>query len=366
MRLRQRGTDAFRFVRRRFQELLVGKATIAGIACAAGIAALIPSIKYGFALFPQWEIQLRLAQSWTNPTSVVPNDDYVLASPLSFIIPGILGVTSEQNWKAFAVFTAVLGVVVSVIAGGRSVSSQSRLFILIVILGGPVPAVLFQWVGGYDSWFVVFAAVALLTRHGWVRSLGWLFLGFQHSLLALLAWLLLSVVKTRTTGFHRHDLRDGLAIVFGFASLQLLQFMWKASPNRLSEFSEIGFTTTSSLFLWNWPLVLFSALGVVWLLALSPEILPRNGTKMLLSLAVVTTFVLGVVTLDESRTVALALFPTCIWLARYWGEQLEEQTSAAVLRRYLPIAAVVPVVLVWTGNPFATGYTWILEVIFQT
>ncbi len=36
-------------------------------------------------------------------------------------------------------------------------------------------------------------------------------------------------------------------------------------------------------------------------------------------------------------------------------------TQVKIAWRYLPIAVILPIVLVWKGQVFATGFTWMLE-----
>ena len=315
-------------------------------------------VKYGWSLFPDFTLQLELARTWQRPQA----DGHVaLSSPLSFLLPGLLNVTSDSTFLIWSLSMAAIAVAAPLVVGGRNVSNQSRLLIFVFVVGGPTSAVLVQWVGGYDAIFVVIACVATLTKQRWLSLACWALIGFQHLQIGVIAWAVLSCVRYARGRIEKTDLLELVAMAVGFLGLQLMLTMWQADSSRL----DVNLNDTIGQFAWNPSLILWSALGAGWLLLISAEIFCLKGIRVFLLLGLVTVFVLGPLVLDQTRVLALVLYIPMLWLLKDIGPSLNARAALQTFKRYGLIATAVPVVVVWGGVPTPTGYIEMLPLLFS-
>jgi hypothetical protein len=108
------------------------------------------------------------------------------------------------------------------------------------------------------------------------------------------------------------------------------------------------------------PILLFSALGVGWLLLIRPEWLKLNATKTLIALGVLITLASSFTALDQTRITVLVLFaPILVFI----GTSIDSVSCTELRKTWkaLMIAAVlVPIPLFLAGVLEQNGWQSIL------
>jgi hypothetical protein len=236
--------------------------------------------------------------------------------------------------------------------------------VVTVIAGGAVLPDLVTWTGSYDPIIVLAGAVAALARNRWVQAGGWFILGVQHApiaLLSLVGWAMVVATHERASGrgvpWARFGVAGaatvaGAAVITGFANL------WQLDQSRGDFLDAIGGPT--AVMALYWPLAwvtTFSVLGVVWFLLLDERLRALPAARVLAGLALVIGVVLPQLVLDHVRVPALVLLPPTLALVARLPEVLEVEVRRRLVRRYLPIAVILPVILVWEGRVYLPGFS---------
>ena len=142
-------------------------------ACALAVVALSLA-KYGAGVYPAWRYMQALALHWTDPTVshlLAPPGAYLLDSPASAVVAGVLHFTSGRAYLGFHLLLAFFALAVPFALRPVRRSPELRLMVSFLIVGGTVPAVLLSWVGSYDPVSIGAAAVATLAQNPVVRAL---------------------------------------------------------------------------------------------------------------------------------------------------------------------------------------------------
>jgi hypothetical protein len=220
------------------------------------------------------------------------------------------------------------------------------------------------WTGSYDPVIVLAGAVAALARNRWVQAGGWFILGVQHApiaLLSLVVWAMVVATLERGGGRGVPWARFGLAGVAtaaGAAVITGLADLWQLDQSRGDFLDAIGGPT--AVMALYWPLAwvtTFSVLGVVWFLLLDERLRALPAARVLAVLALVIGVVLPQLVLDHVRVPALVLLPPTLALVARLPEVLEVEVRRRLVRRYLPIAVILPVILVWEGRVYLPGFS---------
>ena len=159
------------------------------LTCAAAVLVL-SVVKYGIGLYPSWRYMQEFAQHWQHPLRAPVfshvHARFLLDSPVSAEIAGIVRLTSAREYLAFHLVLACAAIVVPFCLRAVRQSAELRLAVSLLLVGGTVPALLLSWVGSYDPVSVGPAAVAGLASNPVVRALaalgvGWLFLADRRA-----------------------------------------------------------------------------------------------------------------------------------------------------------------------------------------
>jgi len=235
--------------------------------------------------------------------------------------------------------------------------------LFVIVAGGAVAPVLLSWIGSYDALIVIAATIAALSRNRWFSAAGWCLLGVAHAAVALVAlalWLPMAWV-TRPHEEHRRRITRlamaCVALAVGWLSIRAVSDAWGGSTDRWQLFRRLDPSDVLHAYAAGWPLVLFGALGVVWLIVLRREVRRTVPGRLLLTEAVLSAFVLPLVAVDETRiTVLCLLASTLTWAA--WTARMSPATPAVTeqWRTYALAAAVVPVIVVWQGTVLYPGW----------
>ena len=235
--------------------------------------------------------------------------------------------------------------------------------LFVIVAGGAVAPVLLSWVGSYDALVVIAATIAALSRNRWCSAAGWSLLAVAHSTvaaLALLLWLPMAWVTHTHEAVRRRALRLVLAIVavgVGWLAMRAVADSWGGSTDRWQLFLRLNATDVLNAYAAGWPLVLFGALGVTWVILLQRDVLRSVPGRLLLAEALLAALIIPLIAVDETRiTVLCLLASTLTWGA--WTARMAPTIPAidAHWRMLAIAAAVVPVIVVWQGVVLYPGW----------
>lgn len=327
----------------------------------AGLTLIIGLVKYAFGLFPLWTVLNQLALHWRTPGLVPLDEDYLLSSPLAFLVPGLLGLTSSRLFLATSlVFTVVACTAPFFFSSVRAFQSRRRLMFL-AIVGGPILPILLNWIGGYDAFTVLAASLAILARRPWVRGIGWFLFAFNHSFVAMFAivvWAILVRVEERPSTARAVAVAYALplfGVLAGSLAVTQLTAAWGMELGRIDMFLRHGWLVHLELLINNAPLIVFSTLGCGWLLLLDAGMRKRPVTGYLLGLSLAVSLTMPMLAIDQTRVAFLVLLAPLL----YWVRTTPEAIAVEVNRvwwRYLPVALILPVVLVFSDTATYNGW----------
>jgi len=324
--------------------------------------------KYGIGLYPAWTLHQGLAANWTDPGSLELFDDWVLSSPLQFVSAAVLNLDAPRSFMVYSLVLTLIAVVSPFLFQVIRESRNRILLTTLVVAGGSLTPVLLQWVGGYDPLTVIAAATAVLARNKWIRSLGWFAFAANHAFIAGLAFVLVTwlVVAEGGEGMFWRRLKSialpAIAVLVGALATALLTTYWGMQTSRLDiYFMQGGPWTHLDLFVSKLPLIVFSTLGVTWLVLLANDVRSKKIGRQILIQAVCVAGLIPLLALDQTRVSALVLFaPILYWISRIPNS--EELGVERVWRRYSLAAFLIPVVVVWTDSVVYSGwqlFTWL-------
>lgn len=327
------------------------------------LLTLIGMLKYGVSLWPGWPNLFEAATNWQDPTVgslSQPPQDYILASSATSLLLGALNLTSQGAY----IFAQVLITLIAVLLPFLMPESlkhltQGRLLFL-MLAGGPVLAILLTNIAGYDALTVIAMTVAVFASRPWFRGIGWFFVGLNHSALGIFALLIWAAISASENLGRRHEgitkaLRNIvvplMSTLFGTLLMWLVTQRWGGITSRWEVFRIYEASYYFDMAVAGMPLILFSALGIGWVILLDRDVIRRNNTKVLLLAALIASAVLPLMAVDQTRTVAIVLFPGVLLWTTQMRKGLSPEIVSKLWRRYAVVAAVVPVVVILLGQP---------------
>ena len=331
------------------------------------VLILLGMVKYGFGPIPAFSDYLELAQAWQELGRIPASAGYVGHSPTTFMLLGTLGLTSDLGFRLGNMLLHVIAVGLPVVMPLARRDSLTQGLVFIFVAGGAILPSLTYWIGGYDSIFVIAATVVALARNRWIRCGAWSLLAFQHSQMAVLAlflWIALELVHRRGNLTRGGKFDVWLAVggvLAGSIAIQFMAHRWGLTQTRSDYLELVGIPTMAQMFWARAWLVLFGVLGVGWFVLLDHRLRGAAVTKALLGGGLLMGFVLPHLVIDQVRVPALVmLVPVLTWI-RFAPDVFDESTLLQIRRVYLPIAVVLPVVLVWEGLPYSPGWSGLLD-----
>ena len=223
-------------------------------------------------------------------------------------------------------------------------------------LGGSLAPVLLMWVGGYDALLVCFLAVGALVRNRYVSAVAWALAAFTHSSVALPAALLwIGYIALNERGWRIRKtwacaVTTVAACLVGYAAIHLLTDSWGGSTDRFALFRQIPFDGILQCYANSFPALIYSGLGITWILVLLPSLRRLTATRIFFALALAVILVVPLVAVDETRITALIMVPlTLAWIERV-SVAVPAPTVGRIWRWVLVPALVVPVCVVWMGD----------------
>jgi hypothetical protein len=282
---------------------------------------------------------------------------YLLGSPVSAEVAGIVHLTSPREYLAFHLVLACAAIVIPFCLRAVRRSEELRFGVALLLVGGTVPAVLLSWVGSYDPVSIGSAAVAALASNPVLRSLAWMVFAFNNAPEAAIALVIFAIVLWADGGKSTAP-RIGLSgagAVVGYVAIRVLTTAWGGGQSQLEMMKFYGFRQYLLSYGYM-PLVVLSALGVGWLLLVDRRVRNLPAARALFVLALLTAIGMPLLALDTSRTIATTLWPAMLLTVGIVVDRLGVQTARAVLARIAPVALILVIVVAWNTHLVYPGW----------
>jgi hypothetical protein len=330
------------------------------VTVAAGVLG-ISIVKYGLGLYPSWRYLLELAQNWRHPLVAplfqIVHQRFLLDSPTSAVLAGVLHLTSERGFIAFHLLLACAAIMAPF--GMRAVrrSAELRLTLALLLIGGAVPPMLLDWVGSYDPVSIAAGAVAALSSNPIARAAAWAVFAFNDAPEAAVAGGVFALVLWADNG--RAELPRILSCfaggVAGYVAIRIVTSAWGGGQSEFTMMKYYGFH--EYLLGYGYlPLVALAALGVGWLFLAARDVRSLRPVRWLLGLSVCVVLGVPLIALDTSRIAAGSLWPALLVVTMIVISKLGVERSRALLARIAPVALLLVIVLAW--NVFLTYPGW--------
>lgn len=325
--------------------------------------------KYGLMMWSGWPNLYEVAENWQDPTSgslVQPPQDYILANAVPSLLLGMVGLTGQTVYVSVQVLLAVVAIVLPFTMPAVRDSLATSRVMFVMLAGGPVLALLLTWIGGYDTLCVIGATIAVLSRKAPVSALGWLLFALGHSTIAVIGYALWGVLLL--LGLNLADRRAswvrilwGLAgLAVGYVSITLLTASWGGVTSRWEAYSLYSVDYYVNALIAGMPMIIFSALGVGWIVLLDRSVRRSRGAALVLGFALILSLLLPVLALDQTRTIALVTYPLVIAWAASVPRLYPSDVASRLWSRYAIAAAIVPVIVVGGGQLMSSGWQSLL------
>jgi len=327
---------------------------------ALGLALLLlitVFMKYGLSLHPNWFRFVNAAALWPDASDslLAVGDRALLSNVAPSWVAGAIRATSDKSYIGWSAFLTSCALVLPLlIAAGPRNRSFAQLYFL-VIAGGAIAPVLLMWVGGYDALLVCGLVIGTSARSRWVAAIGWFVAALTHSavaLPALLLWATFLLLTANPRPWMRSVRSLWLpagAVALGCLTIRQITDIWGGSTDRFTLFRAIPFDGILQAYAASWFWIIFSGLGITWVLILWPSIRRLHSTRMFALLAAGTVLVAPLIAVDETRITVLLLVPvTLTWIDAVSGS-LSPDEFRPIWRRMLVPALLAPIPVVWIG-----------------
>ena len=286
-------------------------------------------------------------------------DGSLLANATLVHLAGAFGIESSEQYLVLCLLVSLIALCLPLVffRGDR----YGLALAVIVVAGGAVPPVLLSWVGGYDAAFVAAVSLGVLARNRVLCASGWLLAGFSHYALAaagLILWLIVLAASRQQCRANQafKALAASLGVLVGWLAARFIADSWGGSADRWSLFRSIRFEDLANSFLASWYLIIFSSLGIAWLLLSFKEVWLHSATRGFAVSAVVASVALPLVAADETRIAALALLPAALaWISELSRQRQDAAPPNQSLRILVLASLIVPVPVIWMGVPIRMG-----------
>lgn len=330
-------------------------ALLAGLVVALGLA------KYGLGLYSGASNLFSVTLSPWDP-DLDPSQDFVLKNATFVFLLGLLGVTNSTMWIGIHVVLAVVALGLPFFFPIIRESPSRMRLMLIVLIGGPIVPVILGWIGAYDAFAVIGLATAVLARAWPFQVFGWFAVGFTHAELGLVAALVLILYRALVS---ERGTRLVCSLRTAMLSLPPL-LLWLVVSSTLVD-SWGGATSRLSLALANpseklyrfelvMPAMLFSILGITWLLVLRRDSLRQRSAVVLMAIALVLGLTVPLVLEDYTRVLGLLTFP----LVLSWLLSLTHEHEERLWRTFSVAAMIIPVPVFIAGT---VGFGGIITIL---
>ena len=329
----------------------------------AVLVLVITFVKNGAGPSPNASRLIELAVNWQHPikdAGLHGSATYLLSSPTSAVVAGILGFTSANQYFAFHCLLVICTIIGLFALPRVRASPEIRGIVVILFLASGVSSTLFSWIGSYDPVSVAAGGVGVLSKSAWIRTIAWAIFAFNNlpqAGLAFACYCLIAASRWNWRRFATREWRCLLGLAFGAFAILSLESYWGSSIfSRLTYHNAVGFSNFVAPITHYFPLILFSGLGSGWLLLFHHHIRHERGVNALVLLGVVMAVLVSLIALDESRTLTVVLFPSLMWFAVETCSTLPSGQVRAIVDDLLWPSIFLPVLLVWSGSIVYPGF----------
>lgn len=328
---------------------------------------LAGTVNYGVFVSPGWRVHLAVAQSWFDPHShhlITGIQDYFLPNSGFSALLGMLGVTTATPWIAIHFLIAIAALCSPLLTRVARESQPTTQLLFLYLVGGPLLALTFNWIGGYDGLLLLGLVLGTLGRNPIISATGWLLAGLSHSevaLLGVIGFFLVRSAELRKQDLLRHITQfvtPVIMILVGRVVMMVITSSWGGSTSRAYLLLEYwGFGPGFESFMRMAPMILFSSVGALWFILLSGRVLRLRSSQLLVTLVVTYSLVLPIFGGgDATRIVGLALAPAVIsWISRL-PQLLGSTQSTKLWRTYVVAAIIVPAPMITAGTIYTAGW----------
>ncbi len=323
----------------------------------------------GPAIMPNLELFEPVAADWPL-SSVEPAFGYSLRVPLG---PMAYQLVPQPGPKAYVILHAVcLLTAAALLTGGwlaRRLGLRRALIAYCVLALAPITAVLLNWIGMYDA-FSILAFVVLmmsLDRGPRVQFAAAALVGFQNFEQSLVALVIVLLVPTlaRSVGMTPRAVPLLAGILAGKAVLEtFLSAVGAVSGSRLlflatdDKAREIltGVASVAP------PIILWSALGGLWLYAVPPAVQAalRQWSRAQLAMAAAAAFIWfgsGIISEDQTRVLAMTSFPAVVLAAIHIALRYRDLPEFVRTPQAWGGLILAPPLVLWHAAPLPMGVT---------
>ena len=334
------------------------------------LVAFIGVVKYGIDIWPGWSNMFAIAQTLSDPqvSSVLAGEqDYILSSPASALVLGIIPGSNQFVFVSGSVLLALFALVLPFLSPRIAHSKDKARILFIFMAGGALVPLLLTWIGSYDPMTVIGLTLALGFRQRVISLAGWALTGFNHSTLGIISLASVAIIlwatPTESTANDRiKPLLTGAAGLFvGFLLNAALINFWGGATSRWELFRGYPFSFYINNTIAAMPMLIFSALGVGWLVLLRPQWLKLPATKVLVGLGLFLPVLVSLTAVDQSRVAVMALFAPLMAYIVCVQTQIMQNELRRAWKNLRIAAAIVPIPLFLLGSLEQNGWQSILH-----
>ncbi len=322
------------------------------------LVAFIGVVKYGIDIWPGWPNMFAIAQNLSDPhvSPVLAGDqDYILSSATSALVLGVIPGSNQFVFVSGSVLLAFFALVLPFLSPRIAHSKEKARILFIFMAGGALLPLLLTWIGSYDPMTVIGLTLALGFRQRVISLAGWALTGFNHSTLGIISLASVAVIlwatpSESTANDRIKPLLTGVAgLLVGFLLNAALINFWGGATSRWELFRGYPFSFYINNTIAAMPMLIFSALGVGWLVLLRPQWLKLPATKVLILLGILIPILLSLTALDQTRISALALFAP-IFVFVVYVSHFVALNELMTTWKFLVIAAVIIPIPIYLGG----------------
>ena len=320
------------------------------------LAIAVGLLKYGISLYSGWGNLFEVTQNFKSP-ELDPSQDFVLPNAGFAAFLGWVGVRSTALWISIHVLLVVAALIAPFLMPRIRSHEHLVRVMFVVVVGGPILPVLLEWVGSYDSLTVLGLVLAALGRKNTVRIVGWTLVGVGHVELGFVAAALL-IAYTAVNAPREDRIRkisvDALVaagpLFVMFILTSALVATWGGASSRidLALANPIDNAYKFSLVM---PAMLFSVLGVLWLVLLRPREIRRRRTWSLVLIVMGISLTLPFLFHDHTRVLGILSLPlTLVWIVSQSRRQAD-----LIWSRFAVAAVIIPIPVFVAGTVMFGG-----------
>lgn len=334
------------------------------------LVAFIGVVKYGIDIFPGWINLFTVSQNLTEPriSPILAGDqDYILSSSTSAVILGLIPGSNQFIFVTGSVTLTFIALFLPFLSPRISLSKNTSRLLFIFIAGSALLPLLLTWIGSYDPVTVIGITLALGFHNRLVSIVGWIIAGFNHSPLGSISLIAVGVIYWSVP--HDDSMESRIKpILIGLIGLLIgillntaLMSYWGGVTSRWELFRNYDLSFYVNNTIAAMPVLIFSALGVGWLVLLRPSWLKHTATKSLVTLGIIAPVLASLTTLDQSRVTAVALFAPIFAFTILSTQIISPMEVRRVWKNLALAAAVIPIPVFHMGSLEQNGWQSILS-----